>query len=332
VTVTSGGSLLESVQLKLEGKDFDDLEEAEEKPALKPLVFISCGQSSPEEVNLGRQLATQVTALTSLEGYFAEGQNSLAGLTSHVFRAIERCAYFVGVMHYRGEVNSPGAELIHLRASVWIEQEIAIAAFLTSVRDREIPVLLYVQKGIKREGMREQLKLAPIEFTSDSEVLADFIDRLSNPDFKKLANDLGRMSSKSSDLRARGEELYSLMDKWSKMFGSFYLRRNSVMQGKLSYNQCLDLDLAEGKSEYDFSRIELLVDVDFPKLRPLYDKIYSQRGIINEIWMAFRRSCDIREHKEEQLLTVYVEAQIAFEHFVESFQKQLRGIMRGSQE
>ncbi len=71
----------------------------------------------------------------------------------------------------------------HIRGSIWIEQEIAIAAFLTETRKREIPVLLYVQRGIKREGVREQLKLNPIEFDEESEVLADFAARLENGAF-----------------------------------------------------------------------------------------------------------------------------------------------------
>jgi hypothetical protein len=47
----------------------------------------------------------------------------------------------------------------HVRGSIWIEQEIAIAAFLTATRKRDIPVILYKRMGIKREGVREQIKL-----------------------------------------------------------------------------------------------------------------------------------------------------------------------------
>jgi len=72
----------------------------------------------------------------------------------------------------------------HTRGSVWIEQEIAIAAFLTQTRNHEIPVLLYTKKGIEREGAREQLKLNPFEFENESEVLADFLSRLKNHTFK----------------------------------------------------------------------------------------------------------------------------------------------------
>ncbi len=99
-----------------------------------------------------------------------------------IFRALEQCTALVAVMHHRGEVETLNGQK-HIRGSIWIEQEIAIAAFLTETRKREIPVLLYVQRGIKREGVREQLKLNPIEFDEESEVLADFAARLENGAF-----------------------------------------------------------------------------------------------------------------------------------------------------
>jgi hypothetical protein len=67
-----------------------------------------------------------------------------------------------------------------MRGSVWIEQEIAIAAFLTEVEGRDIPVLLYVQDGISLEGVRQQLHLNPVIFTKDEEVLQDFRGRIQN--------------------------------------------------------------------------------------------------------------------------------------------------------
>ena len=158
-------------------KYFEQLEQESDFVPLKPLIFISCGQYSPNEINLGKKLGDAVNEFTAYEGYFAEDQNSLVGLSNHIFKALDRCSYLVAVMHHRGKVETLNGNL-HRRASIWIEQEIAIAAFLTAVRNKEIPVLLYIQKGIKREGVREQLKLNPIEFTSEEEVLQDFISRL----------------------------------------------------------------------------------------------------------------------------------------------------------
>jgi hypothetical protein len=55
------------------------------------LVFISCGQYHPEEKKLGQDLAAAVSELTPFEGYFAENQNSLEGLSRNIFGALNRC-------------------------------------------------------------------------------------------------------------------------------------------------------------------------------------------------------------------------------------------------
>ena len=65
-----------------------------------------------------------------------------------------------------------------MRGSVWVEQEIAIAAFIQHALKRKLEVAIYLQKGIHREGIREQLRLLPVEFEKADDVLTDFRDRL----------------------------------------------------------------------------------------------------------------------------------------------------------
>jgi len=79
-------------------------------------------------------------------------------------------------MHHRGLVKSIDSE--HTRASVWIEQELAIAAFLTQIYQKTFPVMLYVHKGIKIEGVRVQLLSNPQEFEKSGEVLSHFRESL----------------------------------------------------------------------------------------------------------------------------------------------------------
>ena len=139
-------------------------------------VFISCGQYSREEIKLGQDLAAAVDAETDFEGYFAQNQTSLEGLSRNILGALKSCVAFVAVLHHRGVVETPDGR--HIRGSVWVEQEIAIAAFCKQALERDLEVALYAQKGIKREGIRDQLQLNPIEFDSESEVLTDFVARL----------------------------------------------------------------------------------------------------------------------------------------------------------
>jgi hypothetical protein len=145
------------------------------------LVFISCGQYRSEEIQLGQDLAKAANELTNFEGYFAQNQASLDGLSQHIFGALNRCTGFVGVMHHRGTVTTPHGELV--RASVWVEQELAIAAFLRQAQQRQLAVVVYIQKGIQREGVRDKLLLGAVEFETEAEVLTDFKARLTDGRF-----------------------------------------------------------------------------------------------------------------------------------------------------
>lgn len=142
----------------------------------KPLIFISCGQFTDDEKALGNAIAQVIRDATGYDAYFAEQQNTLKDLTSHILSSLERCVGFVAVAHHRGKVQRPDGDIV--RASVWVEQEIAIAAFIQHVSKRKIEVVLYLQEGIKREGIREQLRLAPVTFSSADEVLEDFQRRV----------------------------------------------------------------------------------------------------------------------------------------------------------
>lgn len=304
-------------------KYFEQLEQLGEREGRKPLVFISCGQYSPDEITLGKQLANAVNTLTRCEGYFAENQNSFESLSSHIFRALDQCAGFVAVMHHRGEVGTLSGQ--HIRGSVWIEQEISIAAFLTAIHGREIPVALYVQKGIKREGVREQLRLNPIEFDEEADVLAHFESQLRNGTFKPLTT---QPHSNTETLRKRGEELHSSISQWLNGMAGHWRGQNMVMQGKLTYNQALDLDIAQGKAPFDFSRIELLIDTDFPALRPLFDQIIAERTKLNKIETAFKRSYESGERDGEEFLSPHVALQESADVLGEALLKKIREHLR----
>ncbi|MFC1883507.1 hypothetical protein ACFL2O_01940 [Thermodesulfobacteriota bacterium] len=134
----------------------------------KEIVFISCGQQTEQEKELGKQIQELVRELTPFEPYYAEYQSSLEGLTKNIFAALHRCAGFVAVLHHRGRVEPP---LSLVRASVWVEQEIAIAAFIRTILGKNIDVAAFIEKGIALEGVRKQLLLNPKEFTGNKDVI-----------------------------------------------------------------------------------------------------------------------------------------------------------------
>src|SRR6266403_203303 len=137
----------------------------------KPIIFISCGQFAKQEKDLGERIRELVNGTGVFRGYLAEDQSSAQSVTKHIFGRLDQCRGFICVMHERGIVSSPAGPVT--RASVWIEQEIAIVAFLTEVLHRDIKTRSYLKKGINLEGVREKIILNPKPFETDNEILVD---------------------------------------------------------------------------------------------------------------------------------------------------------------
>src|SRR5260370_1789959 len=111
----------------------------------KPLVFVSCGQYSESEKRLGKNICTLLERLRpDVAPYFAEDQSTVEGLSNHILKALHRAAGFICVMHRRGDLAAPDGRRL-TRGSVWVEQEIAITAFMNHVLNRSIPMLFYKQ-------------------------------------------------------------------------------------------------------------------------------------------------------------------------------------------
>jgi len=151
----------------------------------KPIVFISCGQFTPEEIDLGNEIERFIREETPYEPYFAEQQNTLEGLVSNILSALHRAAAFIAIMHHRGTLTTPSGNPI-TRGSVWVEQELAICAFIHHILDRQVEVILYLQRGVTREGIRSQLRLKPVDFDSNNDVLEDL--RIKVPRWELLAS------------------------------------------------------------------------------------------------------------------------------------------------
>jgi hypothetical protein len=137
---------------------------------LPSVIFISCGQFTENEKKLGRAVCDLINELTSDTPYFAENQSSLSGLNQNIFNKLGECAGFIAIMHPRGTFTLPDGRQ-QTRGSVWIEQEIAIAAFLAHSTGRDIKVVAYIHESVNREGLRDLLQLNPQVFRADEEVL-----------------------------------------------------------------------------------------------------------------------------------------------------------------
>jgi len=104
-------------------------------------VFISCGQRTKTEVNIGRSVEDYFRG-RGFETYFAERVHSSEALTENIFRFLRQSEYFVFI-DFKRELISKGK----FRGSLFVNQEIAIATFL------KLEGIGFYQKGTKREGI-----------------------------------------------------------------------------------------------------------------------------------------------------------------------------------
>ena len=168
---------------------------------MRGTIFISCGQFTDAEKRLGKQISSMVKSLTGLTPFFAENVQDLNGLDTNILEALRNCVAFITVLHPRGQIERPDGSVL-VRASVWIEQEVAIATYIRRVEKRELPIIAFKHKSVGLEGIRGLLHLNPIEFTDESEVLVALPERLaewrslrSSGIELQLASNVGRQDS-----------------------------------------------------------------------------------------------------------------------------------------
>lgn len=171
----------------------------------KPTVFVSCGQRTDEEKQLGSQICTLIERITFFRPFFADMQNNLNGLHDNIMQALTDAIGFIAVMHPRGDVLIPDSETKLLtRASVWVEQEIAIAAYIDRQRKRRLMTAVYHHKSVGREGMRDLLHLNPVIFATNGDILDDLQNRLGSWRPNESIDDEGELFLKAAPTYSPG--------------------------------------------------------------------------------------------------------------------------------
>ncbi|MDP9050975.1 MAG: hypothetical protein M3O31_09700, partial [Acidobacteriota bacterium] len=144
--------------------------------------------------------------------FFADEQSDLNGLHENIMGALERAVGFIAVMHPRGDVIIPGRNTPLLtRASVWVEQEIAIAAFINRGRKQKIPTAVYRHASVGREGMRDLLHLNPVSFETNEEILAHLKIRLPSWNVDESKDVQGEISLKATPTYSASGRIVALI-------------------------------------------------------------------------------------------------------------------------
>ena len=147
------------------------------------VVFVSCGQLTAPEIKLGRDVAAIIEG-RGLRPFFAQDVHSTGDLNSEVFKAIQTCDAFLGILQKRGAVTFGGYAPVE-RASVWIQQEIATFCYRMFLEGRSLPIRIFSERGIRREGVMEIAVVNPIEFDDPDEVPAEVDKWLRSREFEE---------------------------------------------------------------------------------------------------------------------------------------------------
>lgn len=144
----------------------------------KKLIFVACGQKEEKEINLGKKIEELINKKEDFEAFLAESAHDLDSLTSNIFKNLNICSGFIAILHVRGKKEN--GEFL---TSLWINQEIGIASFVRHIEGKEIPVIIFKEKGIEDDGILKYIHANPIEFEKDEEILSQIEKWLSPSKF-----------------------------------------------------------------------------------------------------------------------------------------------------
>ncbi len=136
----------------------------------KRLIFISCGQQTKVEKNLGSEIKNLVDQTPGFEGYFADTVNSLEALSVNIFEAIRKCDGAIFFFHERGKVVDSSGEIWGVRSSVWVNQEIALLAYRKYLEQTGIPIIAFKDGSVLLEGAMTNLIVNPHLISSKEEI------------------------------------------------------------------------------------------------------------------------------------------------------------------
>ncbi len=147
------------------------------------LIFVSCGQQTTEEKNLGTSVKQLVDSQHGYKAYFAEYVQSLDALAKNIFEGLRKCSGLISFLHDRGLVTTQGNKEWGYRSSAWVNQEIAILAYRKQFEGIEIPILVFKDKKVRLEGAMTSLIVNPIPMKSESEILKQIESWLKSTEF-----------------------------------------------------------------------------------------------------------------------------------------------------
>lgn len=203
------------------------------------LIFISCGQQTPEEKKLGTAVKLLIDNIPGFHAYFAEYVQSLDALAKNIFNGLQKCSGLISFLHERGKVVTSGNNDWGYRSSDWVNQEIAILAYRTHFEGCNIPILVFKDEKVRLEGAMTSLIVNPLPMKSELDILAQIKSWLTDTEFSQ------NTSGKDDRFHSKWEKLSSS----SRTVISALLDEGGTNVKESSIRVCLRENYRLGKNE-----------------------------------------------------------------------------------
>ena len=126
--------------------------------------------------------------------------------------------------------------------------------------------------------------LATAIITAVVTLLAVYLTNRNNTNRLMLQLEHERKSRQTELHVEKLEELYILAVKYNKLLHIYAHPYIMVMEGRLDYNQAHDMTINRGKEDSpDYDRLQMLIDLFFPKLRTSLKQLVMSRERMNDI-------------------------------------------------
>jgi hypothetical protein len=203
----------------------------------KKLIFVSCGQLTDEEKQLGNAVKSLIDGTDDFEAYFAETVHDLTALAHHIFEALHRCSGAISFLHNRGFVTDLRGENWGIRSSVWVNQEIAVLAFRQFLESTNLPILVFKEGDVKLEGAMTSFIANPLPLVDINDTLSKIKEWLKSAQFAPCLTDefelkWNRLSINSKKvlncLACEGGQRVKELNIWRKMKQKYAFSGNAA--------------------------------------------------------------------------------------------------------
>jgi hypothetical protein len=147
------------------------------------LIFVSCGQQTDEEKDLGNAVKELIDNTPGFQAYFSESVQNLDALATNIFDGIKKCSGLIAFLHTRGKVMTSDDQCWGIRSSVWVNQEIALLAYRQYLEEFNIPILVFKDRDVKLEGAMTSLIVNPKQLEDKDKILKQIEDWIKSTDF-----------------------------------------------------------------------------------------------------------------------------------------------------